>query len=145
MNCGGAVCAPRLKRVSKFHCILARAHRSFTPMIRFSISSRYFELIAVWLTLGAGVAAGQSTFGSLLGTVRDSSGGVVSGCSISMENTGTSARRAALTDQNGSYSVPNLEPGVYEIKMSAPGFQLVTYTNVQLLARQSVRIDGAMK
>src|SRR5262249_28517500 len=41
-------------------------------------------------------------------------------------------------------TVVNLEPGDYEITMEQPGFQKVTRTNLQLLARQTVRVDGVM-
>ena len=114
-------------------------------MIHFLFSRLHLPLVVVGITLGTGVAVGQSTFASLLGTVRDSSGGAVAGCAITIESAATAARRVTLTDQSGSYSVPNLEPGLYTIKMEAPGFQISTYTNVQLLARQTVRIDGTMK
>jgi hypothetical protein len=93
--------------------------------------------------MSLGTALGQSTFASILGTVRDPSGAVVSGCAITAENTGTSAHRAALTDQNGSYSFPNLEPGVYKVTMEAAGFQVATHS-IELQARQTVRIDGQM-
>ncbi|MBV9507360.1 MAG: TonB-dependent receptor [Acidobacteriia bacterium] len=78
-----------------------------------------------------------------MGTVRDPSGAVVSTCLVTVENTGTSAKRSSTTDQAGAYSVPNLEPGTYKITMEAVGFQTASYS-VELLARQTVRIDGQM-
>src|SRR5437899_3245215 len=95
--------------------------------------------VGVGVALSAGVALGQSTFASVLGTVRDPSGGVLSGCVVTVENAGTSARRIVISDLNGSYSVPNLEPGAYAVKMEAAGFQVATY-NLELLARQTARI-----
>src|SRR5437667_5933687 len=95
-------------------------------------------------TLTLSVAHGQSTFGTILGTVRDQSGAVIAGCVITVENTGTSLRRSTLADENGSYTVPNLEPGTYKVTMAIPGFQIAEYTNIQLQARQTIRIDGQM-
>jgi hypothetical protein len=92
---------------------------------------------------GLTLARAQSTFASLLGTVKDASGAVVAQCVVTVENTGTSAHRSTLTDPGGSYTVPNLEPGSYLIKMEAPGFQAATY-KIELTARQTVRIDGQM-
>jgi carboxypeptidase family protein len=86
----------------------------------------------------------QSTFGQFVGTVKDPSGAVIPGCMITAKNLGTSATRTAITDETGSYTMVNLEPGDYEITMEAPGFQKVTRTNLQLLARQTVRVDGVM-
>jgi Carboxypeptidase regulatory-like domain/TonB dependent receptor len=88
-------------------------------------------------------ASAQSTFASILGSVHDPSGAVVANCVITVENKGTSAHRSTVTNQNGDYSVPNLEPGAYTVKMEAPGFKVSDYT-VELQAQQTVRIDGQM-
>src|ERR1043166_382906 len=95
-------------------------------------------------TVTLSVAYGQSTFGTILGTVRDQSGAVIAGCVVTVENTGTSLRRAMVADEAGSYTAPNLEPGTYKVKMEMSGFQVAEYTNIQLLARQTIRIDGQM-
>src|SRR5436190_20419827 len=95
-------------------------------------------------TVTLSVAYGQSTFGTILGTVRDQSGAVIAGCVVTVENTGTSLRRAMVADEAGSYTAPNLEPGAYKVKMEMSGFQVAEYTNIQLLARQTIRIDGQM-
>src|SRR3954454_22389948 len=101
-----------------------------------------FRAITI-LVLSTGVALGQSTFASLLGTVHDPSGGVLATCMIVVENTGTSARRSTVTDDSGSYTVPNLEPGTYKISIEAPGFQVSTRT-FELQSRQTLRIDAQM-
>lgn len=87
----------------------------------------------------------QSTFGGFVGTVKDPSGAVIAGCVITVKNQGTSAARKTLADETGSYTVVNLEPGDYLITMEAAGFQVATRTNLQLLARQTVRVDGVLQ
>jgi hypothetical protein len=99
-----------------------------------------FTLIA----LGAAGSFAQSTFGTIVGTIKDSTGALMPGSVITIENVGTSVKRSAVADENGSYSFPNLEPGTYKLTIMAPGFQVAEYTNVQLLARQTIRIDGQM-
>src|SRR6516225_1993166 len=84
-----------------------------------------------------GAAFGQSTFGTILGTVHDTSGAVMPGCAVTAENVGTSAKRSAVTDETGSYSVQNLEPGTYTVKIELPGFQIAQYTSIVLTARQT--------
>jgi hypothetical protein len=86
----------------------------------------------------------QSTFGSFVGTVRDPSGGFVADCIVTLINTGTSVRRSTVTDKDGNYVLVNIEPGAYQIGMQSPGFQAATYSNLQLLSRQTVRIDGTL-
>jgi hypothetical protein len=98
-------------------------------------------LTAVFVCCSLSVAWGQSTFGSVLGTVQDPSGAAVAVCKVTIRNKGTSAQRAALTDQTGNYVVTNLDPGNYEVSFEAPGFQR-TVAEVELLARQTARIDG---
>src|SRR6267143_345861 len=108
-------------------------------MMNFSRARRLTLTVAL-TTILSGVALGQSTFGTILGTVRDQSGGVMPGCAVSVENVGTSLRRSTLTDENGFYAAPNLEPGTYKVKIELPGFQVAEYTSIQLLARQTIRI-----
>ena len=96
------------------------------------------------LILGCSAALAQSTFGTIVGTVRDSSGALMPSVVITVENTGTSFRRSTMADESASYSFLNLEPGTYKVTIMAPGFQVAEYTNIQLLARQTIRIDGQM-
>ena len=104
---------------------------------------RFLAGTSAFLLLGLSPASAQSTLASFLGTVKDASGAVVASCVITVENTGTSAHRATVSDSSGSYSMPNLEPGSYTIKMEAPGFQAANY-RVDLTARETVRVDGLM-
>src|SRR5437879_8123063 len=116
------------------------AHKSGSLLIqvyRLAVLAALLELFAV-----SGQA--QSTFGQFVGTVKDPSGVVIAGCTITAKNLGTSATRTASTDETGSYTMVNLETGDYEITMEQPGFQRVTRTNLPLLARQTVRVDGVM-
>lgn len=88
-----------------------------------------------------GAASGQSTFGSILGTVQDPSGAAVAACKITVTNKGTATQRSAVADAAGNYQVTSLDPGNYEVSFEAPGFQH-TVAEVELLARQTARIDG---
>ena len=90
-------------------------------------------------------ANGQSTFGSILGTVKDSSGQYVVGATVNLVNRGTVAKRSTTSDQIGEYSFPNLEPGEYELTIEAPGFQTTQYRNLDLQVRETKRIDAALK
>ncbi len=111
---------------------------------RFRLSGlRFLAAVTALILLGAGAAMPQSTFGSILGTVRDPSGAVVAQSKITVQNVGTDSSRATVTDSAGGYSVPNLEPGTYKITIEAAGFQQFIY-QTELTARQTARIDGQM-
>ena len=107
-------------------------------------SKRGFVYIGVSLVaLLSHTAWGQSTFGSVLGTVHDPSGAVVANAIVTFVDTGTSAKRTTVTDQTGSYNVTNLEPGTYSATMQAPGFQIAKF-DFELTARETFRLDGQL-
>jgi hypothetical protein len=100
------------------------------------------SLFIVAFALTAAIAFSQSTFGTFVGTVRDPSGSVISACKVSATNKGTDAQRTTLTNSAGDYELLNLEPGIYEIGVEAPGFQKTIFQNLELTARQTIRIDA---
>src|SRR6266571_5309357 len=85
-------------------------------------------------------ALAQSTFATLTGTVVDSSGAVLPGVTLTVTNTRTQAARTAVTDDVGSYLLPNLDAGEYRIVTALSGFAEQT-RQIELLARQTVRVD----
>jgi hypothetical protein len=89
--------------------------------------------------------AAQSTAGSILGTVKDSSGGVVTGAIIDLLNTGTNNSRSVVSDGSGSYEFANVEVGSYQLTITAPGFQKVQFTTFPLAARETKRLDSALQ
>lgn len=64
---------------------------------------------------------------TLSGTVSDPSGAALSGAQVAVKNVGTGVTSNATTNPVGFYSVPNLQPGTYEITTTASGFS----TNVR--------------
>ena len=56
-------------------------------------------------------AFGQTFRGTILGTVTDASGAVVSGAKVSVRNVGTGLERTAQTSADGSYALPELPNG----------------------------------
>src|SRR5690242_4933569 len=84
---------------------------------------------ALMLSISAVPGLGQSTFGSFVGTVHDSSGGVIADCIVTLKNLGTSAQRSVVTGKDGSYVLVNIDPGAYKITMEAVGFRPSTYDN----------------
>jgi hypothetical protein len=109
----------------------------------FAIRFRFLAGILACLLAGMGSAKAQSTFASVVGTVRDASGAVVATCVVALDNTGTSAHRETLTDASGDYSIPNLEPGAYRVTIKAAGFEQFVRT-IELTARETIRLDGLM-
>jgi len=119
--------------------------RILFPQVPFS-SARCRVFLAGCLLLCAGGAAhGQSTFGEILGTVHDVSGAVVQGVQVTLTNTGTNSTRSAVTDATGNYAFKNIDVGVYTLTLSAPGFEVESIPAISLTARETRRLDAALK
>src|SRR5258707_15348193 len=68
-------------------------------------------------------ALGQVTTGSVQGVVRDPNGAVVSGATVHVTNVDTGVTTDATTNNEGFFSVPNLQPGRnYRVTVNASGF-----------------------
>lgn len=93
------------------------------------------------LVLLTNVSWAQTTNGSMNGTVTDPSGSPVGGVQVQVTNKDTGAQRTVTTSDNGSYTVPQLPPGTYDILVQKSGFANETRPGVQLLVNQSVTLD----
>ncbi len=84
----------------------------------------------------------QVTGATLSGTVTDASGAVIAGAEVSVRNTATGISKDTTTDSAGLYSIPNLIPGPYEVKVAAKGFSTAVQSNLTLAvgAQQSLNI-----
>lgn len=70
----------------------------------------------------AGSALAQDRSGSITGTVRDSSGGILPGASVTATSPSLVGVQTAVSDGQGTYRFPALTPGVYEITVELQGF-----------------------
>src|SRR5271165_1486623 len=98
-----------------------------------------FFLLVVALAFAA-PSFGQ-TFGQITGIVTDPSGGVVGSAMVTVTNPQTNFTRAESTNTAGAYNFPNLQPGVYNIKVEMQGFQSEIRSNVELQVQQVARLD----
>jgi hypothetical protein len=87
----------------------------------------------------------QTIYGSVLGTVTDSSGGVIPGASVSLTNIGTSENRSMTTESNGSYRFVSLVPGRYRLLVEAAGFKRLTREPIAVEVEAAVRIDAVLQ
>ena len=80
--------------------------------------------IAIGLFLsGPPAATAQSIFANLSGTVTDTSGAVVAGAKISVQNSATKVVRQFVTNNEGYFSATQLPIGSYDVTVEAKGFQ----------------------
>jgi len=101
-------------------------------------------LVALLIVLGSSLRA-QNTEATVLGTVKDPSGSVVAGATVQLTNQGTSLQRSATTDKNGDYRFTGIEIGSFRLSIEAAGFQKEEFSQFDLLARESRRLDANLK
>lgn len=100
---------------------------------------------AVPLFLCAWGAFAQTTSTSILGTISDSTGAVISGAKVTVTNAGTGVRRSELTSNTGDFNFPLLDPGEYEVTVEMAGFKTESRKNVTLELNQKARVDFTMQ
>jgi hypothetical protein len=81
------------------------------------------------------VGFSQKTTGDISGSVSDPSGAVLAGATISIENPGTGLKRTVTTSASGTYSLPELPPGIYKMTATATGFK-TTSRDAQVVGAQ---------
>jgi Carboxypeptidase regulatory-like domain len=113
-------------------------------MTNFNPGMRFF-LIALVCCILTSSALAQSTYGSIIGTIKDPTGALISGAQITLINTGTAASYNAVADQSATYAIVNLNAGKYEITIIASGFQQVKFSDLDLQARETKRIDATLR
>jgi hypothetical protein len=92
------------------------------------------------LTL-SGIARAQTATGQITGTVRDTSGAVVPGATVTVHSDLTGLTRTATTNPSGDYSFPLLPTGTYAVSAELAGFSVAKQSGIRLNVDQVARID----
>src|SRR5438309_2612642 len=112
-----------------------------SPVLTWRVPVRGVHIMKMWLTccsrgtlillLTAGAAWAQAT-AQLSGTVRDSSGAVLPGVTVTVTQTDTGLVRTAVTDETGGYLLTNLPTGPYKLEVALQGFKTYVQTGIVL-------------
>ena len=86
-------------------------------------------------------ASSQVLYGGVTGQVVDQSGGALPGVTVTLTNTGTSAKLEEVSDAQGLYTFRNLQPGTYDIASTLTGFKELRQTGLKVSAGNPIRID----
>src|SRR4051794_29750159 len=99
----------------------------------------------VFFLLAALSLSAQTFRGTILGTVTDPSGAVVAGARVTVKNTGTGLERSTETSGDGSYSLPELQRGTYNLSVSQAGFTAFDAAGVAVEVASDRRGDAGLK
>jgi len=84
---------------------------------------------------------GAQATGQIAGVVSDTSGSVVPGATVDVTNQATGFTRTAVTAADGAYTIPLLNPGVYEAKASLSGFRTTVQGGIEVVVNGTARVD----
>ena len=98
---------------------------------------------AVILLLTASAAFAQAT-AQLGGTVRDESGAVLPGVTVTATQTDTGFTRTVVTDGEGGYVMPNLPTGPYRLEVALAGFRTYQQTGIVLQVGASPSVNAVL-
>jgi hypothetical protein len=105
-----------------------------------------FAMLLVVLAVGAlsPRVEAQVLYGSIVGTVRDSTGGVLPGATVTITHQETKATRETVSDGTGAYRFPNLQAGTYNVVVRMTGFQSFTRNDVPVTLNSVSRVEAAL-
>src|SRR3954469_2181556 len=81
----------------------------------------------------------------ITGTVKDSSGGVIPGATVTARNAENGLTRVGVTDGSGEFRLPSLPPGRYSVSTELSGFSTETRPDITLIIDQTAIINFALK
>ena len=96
--------------------------------------------LALLVMLAAGAAFAQDT-GSVRGNVTDTTGAIVPGATVTLQNEATRFSRNVVTDAKGDYYFGAVSPGVYTITVEIPGFKMSSRKGMRISQREAAGYD----
>ena len=122
---------------------LIKPKRLCQPLSRLCSIVCALMLAGVWLALPSRALAQRST-ASVNGTVKDPSGAVIPGATVTLTNTDTSLKKTATTNTTGEYVLLDIPPGRYTLEVTGEGFATVTQAEFTLFVNQTATFDFIM-
>lgn len=113
-----------------------------SPVLRAALIA-FVVLFSVLLGTPAN-AFGQSTFGSVRGTVQDSTGAAIPGTQVVLHSVDENTDRTFTTDSSGSFLFENVKAGKYSLKAHHDGFADTLTSGIVVEARQDLRLASTL-
>ena len=98
-------------------------------------------LTAAGLVLVSVPASAQILYGSITGVVKDGQGAFIPGATVTVVNKDTNLTRDTVSNEEGIYTLTNVLPGPYDVKVTLAGFREAVRTEVPVTIGQISRVD----
>ena len=119
--------------------------RSTSPRARGVLLARgTFLILALLLAWPASPASAQAVYGSIRGTITDSSGGVLPGTSVTITSKTRNTADTVVTDENGTYTKERLLPDTYDVSAELQGFKQTVVSNVVVNVDAQAKVDFSL-
>jgi len=106
---------------------------------------RVASLLVLFALMGAvSLSYGQAQKGTISGTVTDQQGAIVAGAAVEATNVATGEKLTATSSDNGTYTLPNLTVGKYNVAVTATGFAPTTFKDVQVSVSFNTTVDASL-
>ena len=102
-------------------------------------------VLCLLLIVAASPASAQLERGKIAGFVKDQSGAVVPGATVTAVNVETRLKRSVVSDATGYYVFPALAPGAYDVEVELEGFKKGVQTGVRLDASANMSVDFTLE
>src|ERR1700674_4092310 len=102
-------------------------------------------LLSLALVAVSLVAQSSTGTATMVGAVIDSTGSVVPGAKITVTNTGAGFVFTSLTTAEGTWYIPNLNPGSYQLRIEAQGFKAYVQNGITLRTAEQPRLDVSLE
>ena len=106
---------------------------------------RFNALSVFAVALLATSAFAQSERGTILGTVKDSSGAVIPNAKVTVTNAATNVANRLTSSDTGDYAVTSLQVGSYTVRVEKEGFRPSVTSGVTVNASSTVRADANLE
>src|SRR6266571_2255253 len=105
-----------------------------------SSPTKALTLTALSLILSHGLW-GQIQTGRISGTIYDPNKAVVPNATVTVTNKATNVAQKIVSNETGGYVVPALNPGLYDVSVTAPGFRTTVRSGVEMLVGKDLLLD----
>jgi len=111
------------------------------PGVSVYVLGRFVAAIVALIALGTCLGFAQTSTATILGTVKDASGALIPGVSITVKHTESGLTRTVVSGERGGYNVPLLPVGPYELTTTMPGFKQQVRSGINLVVGQEAVVD----
>lgn len=110
--------------------------------MKWRITLTAFLVLCLALTVMPQIALGQAIYGSISGTITDSTGAAVAGAKVAVTNVRKGVTETTTTNADGNYNVTHLVPDTYNFKAEQQGFKSFEIKDVVVSADTSSHVNG---